>query len=301
MTFRQMTTPFIDMEIITSVADMQKRATATLAAGKTISFVPTMGFLHEGHASLLREGRSQGDLLVLSIFVNPTQFGIGEDFESYPRDLRRDSEIAAENGVDIIFAPTASEMYPSGYQTFVHVEKVSLPLCGASRPGHFRGVTTVVAKLFNIVRPTRAFLGEKDFQQLVVIRQMVRDLNMDVQVVGLPTVREDDGLAKSSRNSYLSNEERSAARCLSRALAAVSDLYRSGEKDCGRLREKLLAILTREPLARIDYAEFRDGDSLGEVNQADDRTVVALAVRFGSTRLIDNTMIGKGVTWKERC
>lgn len=289
------------MEIITSVAEMQERATAALATGKTISFVPTMGFLHEGHASLMREGRSRGDLLVLSIFVNPTQFGVGEDFESYPRDLQRDSEIAAECGVDIIFAPTAKEMYPSGYQTYVDVEKVTLPLCGASRPGHFRGVTTVVAKLFNIVKPTRAFFGEKDFQQLQVIRRMVRDLNMDVQVVGLPTVREDDGLAKSSRNSYLSPEERSAALCLSRSLAAVCDLYRSGETEVKRLRTGLLAILEGEPLARIDYAEFRDGDSLEEVGQADDRTVVALAVRIGTTRLIDNTMIGRGVTWKERC
>ena len=289
------------MEIITSVAEMHERATATLASGKTISFVPTMGFLHQGHASLLREGRAQGDLLVLSIFVNPTQFGVGEDFASYPRDLRRDSEIAAENGVDIIFAPTAGEMYPQGYQTYVNVEEVSLPLCGASRPGHFRGVTTVVAKLFNIVKPTVAFFGEKDFQQLQVISRMVRDLNMDVRIVGMPTIREDDGLAKSSRNSYLSPEERRAALCLSRSLAAVSDLYRSGEKAVERLRAELLAILDSEPLARIDYAEFRDGDSLEEVRQADDRTVVALAVRIGTTRLIDNTMIGRGVTWKERC
>jgi len=289
------------MEIITSVADMQERATATLSAGNTISFVPTMGFLHEGHASLLREGRVKGDLLVLSIFVNPTQFGIGEDFDSYPRDLRRDSEIAAENGVDIIFAPTAKEMYPHGYQTYVNVETISLPLCGASRPGHFRGVTTVVAKLFNIVKPTFAFFGEKDFQQLAVIRRMVLDLNMDLKIVGMPTIREDDGLAKSSRNTYLSPEERTAALCLSRSLAAVSDLYLGGERDVERLRAGLLAILAGEPLARIDYAEFRDGDSLEEVGQADDRTVVALAVRFGATRLIDNTMIGRGVIWKERC
>ncbi|MHC1699031.1 MAG: pantoate--beta-alanine ligase [Geobacteraceae bacterium] len=289
------------MEIITSVAEMQERATATLAAGKTISFVPTMGFLHQGHASLLHEGRIQGDLLVLSIFVNPTQFGVGEDFESYPRDLQRDSEIAAENGVDIIFAPTAGEMYPHGYQTYVNVETISLPLCGASRPGHFRGVTTVVAKLFNIVKPTFAFFGEKDFQQLAVIRRMVRDLNMDLKIVGMPTIREDDGLAKSSRNTYLSPEERSAALSLSRSLAAVSNLYQSGETNVARLHEELLGILTREPLARIDYAEFRDGDSLEEVGRADDRTVVALAVRIGTTRLIDNTMIGRGVTWKERC
>ncbi|MDD2319669.1 MAG: pantoate--beta-alanine ligase [Geobacteraceae bacterium] len=289
------------MHIITSVVEMQERATAALAAGKTISFVPTMGFLHQGHASLLREGRARGDLLVLSIFVNPTQFGVGEDFESYPRDLQRDSETARDNGVDIIFAPTAGEMYPSGYQTYVNVEKVTLPLCGASRPGHFRGVTTVVAKLFNIVKPTYAFFGQKDFQQLVVISRMVRDLNMDVTVVGLPTVREDDGLAMSSRNAYLSPEERLGARCLSRALAAVSELYHAGEVVVERLRAELLRILDSEPLARIDYAEFRDGDSLEEVGLADDRTVVALAVRIGTTRLIDNIMIAGGVTWKEKC
>ncbi len=289
------------MEIITSVAEMQERATAALAAGKTISFVPTMGYLHDGHATLLREGRSRGDLLVLSIFVNPTQFGVGEDFESYPRDLERDSETARENGVDIIFSPVASEMYPPGYQTYVNVEAVSLPLCGASRPGHFRGVTTVVAKLFNIVKPTFALFGEKDYQQLVVLRRMVRDLNMDLEIIGVPTVREKDGLAMSSRNSYLSPEERKSALCLSRSLAAACDLYRAGEVVVERLRAEVLRILEGEPLARIDYAEFRDGDSLEEVDRADERTVLALAVRIGSTRLIDNTMIGRGISWKERC
>lgn len=280
---------------------MQERATAALAAGKTISFVPTMGYLHEGHATLLREGRKRGDLLVLSIFVNPTQFGVGEDFESYPRDLARDGETARENGVDIIFAPSASEMYPPGYQTYVNVETVSLPLCGASRPGHFRGVTTVVAKLFNIVKPTFALFGEKDYQQLVVIRRMVRDLNMDLEIIGVPTVREKDGLAMSSRNSYLSPEERKSALCLSRSLAAVCDLYRAGEVVVERLRAEVLRIIESEPPARIDYVEFRDGDSLEEVERADERTVLALAVRIGSTRLIDNTMIGRGISWKERC
>lgn len=280
---------------------MQERATAALAAGKTISFVPTMGYLHEGHATLLREGRKRGDFLVLSIFVNPTQFGVGEDFESYPRDLERDSETARKNGVDIIFAPSASEMYPRGYQTYVNVETVSLPLCGASRPGHFRGVTTVVAKLFNIVKPTYALFGEKDYQQLVVIRRMVRDLNMDLEIIGVPTVREKDGLAMSSRNAYLSPEERKSALCLSRSLAAACALYRAGEVVVERLRAEVLRIIESEPLARIDYVEFRDGDSLEEVERADERTVLALAVRIGSTRLIDNTMIGRGTSWKERC
>jgi pantoate--beta-alanine ligase len=289
------------MHIITSVKEMRERTAEARAEGNTIAFVPTMGFLHEGHASLMREGRKRGNLLVVSIFVNPAQFGAGEDFESYPRDLRRDSEIARECGVDIIFAPDAREMYPAGYQTWVNVETISLPLCGASRPGHFRGVTTVVAKLFNIVKPTFAFFGEKDYQQLAVIRRMVSDLNMDVEVVGLPTVREPDGLAMSSRNSYLSASERKSALCLSRALDAASTLFRSGEVSVARLREAVLGILGEEPEARIDYVEFRCGENLEEVERADDRTVLALAVRIGATRLIDNVIVGRGVTWKEKC
>jgi len=290
-----------DMHIITSVKEMRERTAAARAEGNTIAFVPTMGFLHEGHASLMREGRKRGNLLVVSIFVNPAQFGAGEDFESYPRDLRRDSEIARECGVDIIFAPDAREMYPAGYQTWVNVETISLPLCGASRPGHFRGVTTVVTKLFNIVKPTFAFFGEKDYQQLAVIRRMVSDLNMDVEVVGLPTVREPDGLAMSSRNSYLSVAERKSALCLSRALAAASTLFRSGEVSVARLREAVLGILGEEPEACIDYVEFRDGENLEEMERADERTVLALAVRIGATRLIDNVIVGRGVTWKEKC
>lgn len=280
---------------------MKERASAARAAGKSVSFVPTMGFLHDGHASLMREGRRRGDLLVVSIFVNPTQFGAGEDFEAYPRDLARDSAIALDNGVDVLFVPNAREMYPAGFQTWVNVEDISLPLCGASRPGHFRGVTTVVAKLFNIVRPTVAFFGEKDYQQLAIIRRMVADLDMDVEVAGLPTVREADGLAMSSRNAYLSPAERTSALCLSRSLAAAAALYRSGEVSVRRLREEVEAIILREPCAVIDYVEFRHGDTLEETEQADDRTVLALAVRIGKTRLIDNTMIGRDFTWKERC
>lgn len=280
---------------------MQQRSLAARRSGKTIVFVPTMGFLHEGHAALLREARRQGDVLVLSIFVNPTQFGVGEDFESYPRDLSRDSQLASACGVDIIFAPEAQEMYPPGYQTFISVEGVTQSLCGASRPGHFRGVTTVVAKLFAIVQPDQVFFGEKDYQQLVVIRRMVADLNLPVQIVGLSTVREDDGLALSSRNSYLSPAERASARCLSRALAAVCTRYRDGETDAARLREVAMAVFAGETLARVDYVEFRDGDTLSAVDHADDRTVLALAVRIGSTRLIDNTMLGKGITWNEKC
>jgi len=289
------------MEIVSSVQEMKRIAAAARAAGKRISFVPTMGFLHEGHASLMREGRRRGDLLVASIFVNPAQFGAGEDFETYPRDLERDLRIARECGVDVLFTPSAAEMYPSGYQTWLNVENVSRPMCGSSRPGHFRGVATVVAKLFNIVRPDFAFFGEKDYQQLLVIRRMVADLDMDVEVVGMPTVREPDGLAMSSRNAYLSPSERLSALCLSRALAAAAGLYRSGEFSVAGLRKAVMEIILKEPAAVIDYVEFRDGDTLEETERADDRTILALAVRIGKTRLIDNTMIGRDFTWKERC
>lgn len=289
------------MDIINSVSEMKRIASAARAAGKSIAFVPTMGFLHEGHASLMREGRRRGDLLVASIFVNPTQFGAGEDLDAYPRDLARDTVVALECGADVLFVPRASDMYPAGFQTWVNVESVSLPLCGASRPGHFRGVTTVVAKLFNIVRPTVSLFGEKDYQQLTVIRRMVADLDMETEVVGMPTVREADGLAMSSRNSYLSPDERRSALCLSRSLAAAAGLYRSGERSVARLREAVTGIILKEPAAVIDYVDFRDGDTLEEVGVADDRTVLALAVRIGKTRLIDNTMIGRGFTWNERC
>jgi len=289
------------MDIVNSVSDMKRLAATARSAGKRIALVPTMGFLHEGHASLMREGRRRGDLLVASIFVNPTQFGVGEDFDAYPRDLARDTAVALESGVDVLFVPKASEMYPAGFQTWVNVETVSLPLCGASRPGHFRGVTTVVAKLFNIVRPTVALFGEKDYQQLVVLRRMVADLDMEVEVVGMPTVREADGLALSSRNSYLSPEERRSALCLSRSLAAVCRHYAAGERSVARLRDEVMGIILKEPNAVIDYVEFRNGDTLEETATADDRTVLALAVRIGKTRLIDNTMIGRGFTWNERC
>lgn len=289
------------METVFSVTEMRRRAAVAKAEGKSISFVPTMGFLHEGHASLIREARKQGALCVVSIFVNPTQFGAGEDFNSYPRDLERDRETALQNGVDVLFVPEAAEMYPKGFQTYVNVEEVSLPLCGASRPGHFRGVTTVVAKLFNIVKPNSSFFGEKDYQQLAVIRRMVGDLNMDVEIVGMPTVREPDGLAMSSRNAYLSPAERKSALCLSRAISAAIELYQAGERSVPLLRNEALRIIGEEPAARVDYVELRDGESLAEVDTADDGTVLALAVRIGATRLIDNRMLGKGLLCRETC
>ncbi|MEA5112840.1 MAG: pantoate--beta-alanine ligase [Geobacteraceae bacterium] len=289
------------MDTFFSVAEMHRFSSVAKAEGKSISFVPTMGFLHEGHASLIREARKRGDVCVVSIFVNPAQFGAGEDFQSYPRDLERDSEIAVKNGVDVLFVPGAGEMYPKGFQTYVNVEEISLPLCGASRPGHFRGVATVVTKLFHIVKPDSAFFGEKDYQQLAVIRRLVKDLNMDVEIVGMPTVREPDGLALSSRNAYLSPAERKSALCLSRAISAALELYMSGERSVPLLRNEALRIIGEEPAARVDYVELRDGESLADVDTADDGTVLALAVRIGATRLIDNRMLGRGVVCRETC
>lgn len=281
------------MKIIEEISEMQRFALDARAAGKAIALVPTMGYLHDGHASLMRAGRARGDLLVTSIFVNPTQFGAGEDFTAYPRDLERDAEIAAAAGVDVIFAPRATDMYPAGYQTYVDVEKLALPLCGANRPGHFRGVTTVVGKLFNIVQPQVALFGKKDYQQLAVIRRMVADLNFPVEIVGMPIVREADGLAMSSRNTYLSPAERMSALCLNRSIRAAKEQYQAGEKNTAVLRSCVVAIVGAEPVAVIDYVELRDGATLEEVGRANDQTLLAIAVRIGKTRLIDNCMLGE--------
>lgn len=281
------------MKIIESIEEMQSLARTAGSSGQRIALVPTMGYLHAGHASLMEEGRKRADLLVTSIFVNPTQFGAGEDLDSYPRDLERDRRIAEEYGVDVIFMPKASAMYPAGFQTWVDVERITLPLCGASRPGHFRGVTTVVCKLFNVVMPHAALFGKKDYQQLAVIRRMVADLNMAVEIVGMPIVREADGLAMSSRNAYLSPAERQSAPCLSLALRAARELYRSGERQVPVLRERVRAVIAAEPAANVEYMDFRHGDTLDEVADADDRTLVALAVKIGKTRLIDNCILGE--------
>jgi pantoate--beta-alanine ligase len=280
------------MQIVESVKEMQAIAAARRAEGKIMALVPTMGFLHDGHASLMREGRRRADILVASIFVNPAQFGAGEDFDAYPRDLERDSLIAGDAGVDMLFVPKASDMYPSGYQTWVDVERLTLPLCGGSRPGHFRGVTTVVCKLFNIVMPHVALFGKKDFQQLAVIRRMAVDLNMPVEIVGMPIVREADGLAMSSRNSYLSPEERRSALCLSRGIAEARRLFAAGEHDTGRLKGAVAAIISAASPAVTDYIELRDSDTLEEVATAGGNTLLAMAVKIGTTRLIDNTVLG---------
>jgi len=280
------------MKIISTTFDMQQTTLTLKREGKRIAFVPTMGFLHEGHASLLREGRRRGEILVLSIFVNPIQFGPTEDLERYPRNLEGDCAIARECGVDIVFTPTAADMYPAGFQTSIRVRDLALPLCGASRPGHFDGVATVVTKLFNIVQPDLALFGNKDFQQLAVIRRMTSDLALPVQIIGMPIVREADGLAMSSRNAYLSPSERQSALCLSRAIRAVREAYAAGEHSAERLLTTALEIIQTEPTAVIDYLELRDAASLESVTTASDTTLLALAVRIGTTRLIDNTLLG---------
>jgi pantoate--beta-alanine ligase len=279
------------MNTIQSVSDMQQWACATREAGKKIAFVPTMGFLHEGHVALMREGKNRGDYLVVSIFVNPTQFGVGEDYEDYPRDLEGDTEKVSSAGGDIIFAPSGKEMYPSGYQTFVAVEKVTQNLCGASRPTHFQGVTTVVAKLFNIVKPHVAIFGEKDYQQLVTIRQMTRDLNFDIEIIGMPTIREEDGLAMSSRNKYLSSEERKQALCLVSALNQVEKLFQGGEKNSKKLIAHAAEIIRVQSVAAIDYVKVCHPETIEDLEWIDDRALMALAVKIGKTRLIDNRVL----------
>ncbi len=276
------------MKIITDIHDMQQRCLAARREGKRISFVPTMGFLHEGHLSLLRAGRERGDLLVLSIFVNPAQFGVGEDFESYPRDLSRDAAMAESVGVDLLFAPETRDMYPRGYATYVDVEGLTETLCGASRPGHFRGVTTVVAKLFGIVQPDVALFGRKDFQQLAVIRRMTLDLNLPVEVVGMPIVREADGLAMSSRNSYLSPAERRQALALSEAIGLACQMVREGRIDADDILQAARQRIEREPDARIDYLKICHGQTLEEMSGVTGDSVILLAVKIGKTRLIDN-------------
>lgn len=279
------------MEIITSVTDMQQRCLAARSAGRRIALVPTMGFLHEGHLSLLREGKRRGDLLVLSLFVNPTQFGQGEDLDSYPRDLERDAELARSVGVDLLFAPTARDMYPKGYASYVNVEGLTEVLCGESRPGHFRGVTTVVCKLFTIVQPQVALFGRKDFQQLAVIRRMTGDLNLPVEIIGMPIVREQDGLAMSSRNSYLSPQQRCQALALSDALRRARAAVAAGEKSATALLQLVHRRIEQEADAAIDYVQIRHAETLQEAAVIDRHAVLLLAVRIGQTRLIDNSYL----------
>lgn len=285
------------MKVCRTIAELREALAPSRSAGRSIGFVPTMGYLHAGHLALAARARTENDVVVVSIFVNPTQFGPAEDLARYPRDLPRDLKLCEEAGVDLVFAPEPGEMYPAGFQTHVEVENLSRGLCGARRPGHFRGVATVVVKLFNIVQPTRAYFGEKDAQQLRVIRRLVRDLDLPLTIVPVPTVREPDGLAMSSRNVYLSAEERRAALVLYRALRLAEDLFARGERDAAAIAAGMEALIAAEPLARMDYLEVVDDETLEPVQKLERPALVALAVYFGKTRLIDNTVLrekGKG-------
>ena len=256
--------------------------------GFSVGLVPTMGYLHPGHISLIERARKENDMVVVSIFVNPIQFGPNEDLDKYPRDMAHDREVCEKAGAELIFAPEPSEMYPSENLVFVDIKELGNGLCGAKRPGHFRGVCTVVSKLFNIVLPDRAYFGEKDAQQLAIIRRMVKDLNFGTEIVSCPIVREPDGLAMSSRNLYLSPEERKAALSLSRSLSAAKELMRKGEKDAVKIREAIVAGISSEPLVKIDYAEIVDSADLSPVEKIEKPVLAAAAVYFGKTRLIDN-------------
>jgi pantoate--beta-alanine ligase len=279
------------MKVITSVSEMQECAMKLRSEGKVIGFVPTMGYFHEGHLSLMRRARNECDIVVVSIFVNPIQFGPGEDYERYPRDVERDLKMAEGVGVDIVFCPSVEEMYPEGYATYVNVERLTEGLCGAFRPGHFRGVTTVVTKLFNIVMPHKAYFGEKDYQQLVVIKRMVKDLNFPIEIVPCPTIRESDGLAMSSRNVYLSQEEREAALSLYRSLMTAKALFEKGERNASVLRKVVEEGLCSSELVKPQYVEVVDAETLEPIERIERDAVIAVAAFVGKARLIDNVIL----------
>ncbi|WP_089322679.1 pantoate--beta-alanine ligase [Desulfurobacterium atlanticum] len=282
------------MRVIRTVKEMKGVVRAFKRVGKSIGFVPTMGYLHEGHLSLVRAAKKENDLVVMSIFVNPIQFAPGEDFERYPRDEKRDFNLAEKEGVDIVFVPSVKEMYPRKNLTFVEVEEITQYLCGGKRPGHFKGVTTVVTKLFNIVMPDRAYFGKKDFQQFKVIKRMVEDLNMDVEVVGCPIVREKDGLALSSRNIYLTEKERESALALYKSLLLARKLIEEGETSAERIKEKMKEFILSFPhVKNVDYVEIVDQDSFKSVEYVKERDLIALAVFVGDARLIDNWVVGE--------
>lgn len=278
------------MQVTTTVEETRKLVKNWKKEGKTIGLVPTMGFLHEGHASLIRRCREENDIVVVSDFVNPTQFGPTEDLEAYPRDFKRDSELCESLGTDLIFHPEPKDMYHDPH-AYVSIDTLSDTLCGQTRPIHFKGVCTVVSKLFNIVAPDRAYFGQKDAQQLAIIRKMVQDLNFDIQIVGCPIIREEDGLAKSSRNTYLSAEERKAALILSKTIFMGQKMVEEGEKDAVKLVEAMKKNIETEPLAKIDYVKAVDGLTMQQVTELKSPALVAMAVYIGKTRLIDNFMI----------
>jgi pantoate--beta-alanine ligase len=276
------------MQVVRTIFDI--RALRQQLKG-SVGFVPTMGFLHEGHLALVKRAKAENSAAIVSVYVNPAQFGPREDFGAYPRDLDRDLGLLQKEGTDIVFVPSDDEMYPREFSSWVGVEKVTERLEGASRPGHFRGVATVVAKLFNIIQPARAYFGQKDAQQVVVIKRMVADLNMDLEVVVVPTVRETDGLAMSSRNVYLNSKERQAATILFKALTLAQRLWSSGEKDAEKIRRQMAALIQKEPLAQIGYVSIADAGTLEELDLIDRPAAASLAVKIGKTRLIDNVLL----------
>lgn len=277
------------MKIVSTIKEVREQVSTWKKEGNTIGFVPTMGYLHEGHMSLI-DAAGENDKVVVSIFVNPMQFGPNEDLASYPRDLERDAKMCEEHGVDLIFHPTPEEMYGENFNSYVDMNVLTQELCGLSRPVHFRGVCTVVTKLFNIVAPDKAYFGQKDAQQLAIIKRMVKDLNMPLAVVGCPIVREEDGLAKSSRNTYLSGEERKAALVLSRSIFLGKELVEKGETDCRKIIATMAEKIAKEPLARIDYVKIVDLETMQQVAEIKGGILAAIAVYIGKTRLIDNFM-----------
>ena len=281
----------INIKIVDNVKDMQALSNRIKKEGRIISFVPTMGALHEGHLSLMRVAKEKGDFLVVSIFVNPTQFGPNEDFNKYTRDLEGDIKKIREIGVDVVFSPDVNENYPEGFETYVEVQELQKPLCGQFRPGHFKGVTTVVLKLFNIIKPDIAVFGEKDYQQLLIIKKMVRDLHLEIEIIGMPIIREEDGLALSSRNAYLSHEDRTRALALSESLREIEKRFKEGNKNTNDLVQFGIEILNESHVTDIDYLEIRNGNSLGSAKEAQPGDIAAIAARIGHTRLIDNTKL----------
>lgn len=279
------------MKLYKGIKSLRRDIIRVMRGGKSIGFVPTMGYLHEGHLSLIRKARKDTDCVVVSIFVNPIQFGPKEDFKRYPRDLKRDLGLCRINGADIVFIPAAESVYPPGFSTYVNVEGVTDTLCGASRPGHFKGVATVVAKLFNVVSPDIAYFGQKDAQQAAVIKKMVKDLNLDVKVTVMPTVREKDGLAMSSRNNYLKNGERKEALSLYGSLRMAKDLYAKGERDAGKITARMKDLIAKNKQSKIDYVKIVDIETLREVRKVSKKALVAVAVKIGKTRLIDNILL----------
>lgn len=277
------------MKIVSTIEEVRAQVKEWKKEGQSIGFVPTMGYLHEGHMSLI-DAAGENDKVVVSIFVNPMQFGPTEDLASYPRDLEHDAKLCEEHGVDLIFHPTPEEMYGDQFYSYVDMDVLTKELCGLSRPVHFRGVCTVVTKLFNIVTPDRAYFGQKDAQQLAVIKRMVKDLNMPLTITGCPIIREEDGLAKSSRNTYLSPEERKAALVLSRSIFLGKEMVEKGERDCKKILAAMTEEIEKEPLAKIDYVKIVDLDTMQQVEKIDRGILAAIAVYIGKTRLIDNFM-----------